>query len=122
MFRGIYLAIAFLAVCLLIAGCSADGKPPGWTMVSRASWETNFNGLYFADENSGWAVGDMGIIAHTSDGGVTWTAQKSHTEIFLRSVYFVDNKRGWIVGDSGLILRTEDGGKTWSPQKSTTIG
>ena len=56
-----------------------------------------------------------GAILHNVDGGPVWTAQESHTEIFLRSAYFIDNRNGWIAGDNGLIIRTEDGGQTWKP-------
>lgn len=34
------------------------------------------NGLYFADERRGWAVGELGSVLHTADGGQTWRVQR----------------------------------------------
>jgi photosystem II stability/assembly factor-like uncharacterized protein len=65
-----------------------------------------------------WAVGDFGAIAHTADGGATWTQAESGTRQPLYSVDFADARHGWVVGKSGLVLRTEDGGVTWTPQKT----
>ena len=120
MFREVNLAIISLLICLLMAGCSAESASTGWTVLRQASWNTNFQDVYFVDENTGWAVGDMGLIVCTSNGGAAWTAQDSRTETFLRSVYFVDGKNGWVTGDDGLIVHTEDGGNTWLPQESNT--
>lgn len=34
------------------------------------------HGVYFLNEQRGWAVGDLGLILTTSDGGKTWKAQR----------------------------------------------
>lgn len=34
------------------------------------------NALYFQDEQHGWAVGSLGRILHTRDGGRSWTVQR----------------------------------------------
>src|SRR5262249_43263048 len=34
------------------------------------------NGLFFHDERTGWAVGELGTILATSDGGRTWKVQQ----------------------------------------------
>lgn len=34
-----------------------------------------FTGVSFADANNGWAVGHHGVIANTTDGGLTWQHQ-----------------------------------------------
>src|SRR5262249_38064591 len=34
------------------------------------------HGVYFKDDTHGWAVGDLGLIVSTSDGGRTWQVQK----------------------------------------------
>ncbi len=58
------------------------GAPGTWILVSHdggASWELHSTGqslplhaLCFADENHGWAVGALGTISSTRDGGKTW--------------------------------------------------
>ncbi len=76
-----------------------------------------FNAIYFANQNSGWAVGIDGIIAKTIDGGSTWFEQKS-THHSLNAVQFVNENTGWIVGFNG-ILKTTNGGSDWGYQNIT---
>jgi hypothetical protein len=38
---------------------------------------TPIHGLWFFDEYRGWAVGALGTILHTRDGGQTWRVQRS---------------------------------------------
>jgi len=72
--------------------------------------------IFFIDEDDGWAVGDLGMIYHTSDGGVNWNQQKTEVSRTLRAVQFMDLNTGWVVGYDGLIMRTVDGGETWHKQ------
>ena len=75
--------------------------------------------LYFADALHGWAVGWVGTMLRTSDGGKNWELIKSPAAQWsLNSVYFRDDKNGWAVGFAGQILRSRDGGATWAVQES----
>jgi photosystem II stability/assembly factor-like uncharacterized protein len=65
-------------------------------------------------------VGKRGVIRHTTDGGVTWTAQNSRTTGELDGVVFADPLHGYAVGQNGVILATSDGGTTWTAQTSHT--
>ncbi|MDC4224519.1 MAG: YCF48-related protein [Candidatus Manganitrophus sp.] len=66
-----------------------------------------FEGLSFADERHGWAVGWGGVIVHTRDGGKRWEAQNNgFTDRFFR-IHFVDDRHGWITGEAGTILHSE---------------
>lgn len=42
-----------------------------WEVV-RTSQNTTLHGVYFRDEKHGWAVGELGTIIATDDGGKTW--------------------------------------------------
>jgi len=82
----------------------------------------------------GWAVGRMGTLLYTEDGGHSWNRYNLGTSADLRRVQFVDELHGWIVGGRirmgptneqmrhdqrggyGYIFHTEDGGKTWQIQ------
>ena len=70
----------------------------------------------FADERTGWIVGHWGVILKTSDGGETWTLQRSeiNNDQPLFAVYFKNTQEGWAVGLWALILHTNDGGETWT--------
>jgi photosystem II stability/assembly factor-like uncharacterized protein len=59
-------------------------------MVREADWEADFRDLSFPDHKNGWIVGEGGMIAHTSDGGVTWEKQNGETEADLFAVHFAD--------------------------------
>jgi photosystem II stability/assembly factor-like uncharacterized protein len=68
------------------------------------------------DAGNGWAVGDQGMIIHTTDGGATWVKQKSPVPYYLMAVQFVTPAKGWIVTEQTTILATDDGGATWREQ------
>jgi len=70
--------------------------------------------LFFISADTGWYVGDNGIIAKTTDGGNNWFLQESNTNNRLWSVHFIDKLNGWICGDNGTILKTTDGGSHWA--------
>jgi len=63
-------------------------------------------------------VGYGGKILMTTDGGRTWKAKPSGTELALYNIQFVDSQNGWISGQDGLILHSTDGGESW--QKRNT--
>jgi len=97
-----------------------------YTSVLDTKWEIqneeHNNILYgtdFINDQTGWVVGEDGIILHTIDGGDSWEVQYP-TDKDLRSVDFVDEMTGWAVGKSGTILHTVDGGTSWSEQNSET--
>lgn len=73
----------------------------------------------FANAKEGWAVGHLGVIIHTTDGGETWTMQRTalcHEEP-LFTVWFKNDRLGIAAGLWGLVIRTTDGGKTWQKVK-----
>ncbi|MBU4442128.1 MAG: hypothetical protein KJ602_06715, partial [Actinobacteria bacterium] len=74
----------------------------------------------FADALNGWAVGDGGVIIHTTDGGSTWAAQTSTTTNGLNGISAASTTVAWAVGAGGTIISTTDGGSTWAAQTSTT--
>jgi len=92
---------------------TADGGDE-WSIVDTGI-ETALHAVYFADEETGWAIGQQ-VIRYTEDGGESWESQVSDIEgsatdlgllpvAYARTLEFVDDTDGWIVGDDGLILR-----------------
>jgi photosystem II stability/assembly factor-like uncharacterized protein len=84
----------------------------------------------FIDADRGWAVGDRGVIWHTSDGGRNWKLQTSSVTGRLEAVQFLDADNGFAVGGwtqpythetHGIALRTRDGGKTWQNTPDLTL-
>jgi photosystem II stability/assembly factor-like uncharacterized protein len=79
--------------------------------------------VLFVDRNTGWSIGNSGLIYHTGDGGKHWVRQKSgYKKSQLWKIQFIDSKTGWIAGTdqttawTGIILHTVDGGHHWKTQ------
>lgn len=94
----------------------------GWFNQSiRNSTVLNLNGVWFVSPTEGWAVGDAGIILHTTNAGALWETQVSNsTGYTLRAVAFATPLIGTAVGTAGRIIRTIDGGRSWSPVTADT--
>lgn len=91
-----------------------------WTQIETAT-ESTLNGVYFADRNIGWAVGNNGTIIHTADGGDSWAHQDSRTTEHLNSVFFFDEFTGWVAGNNNLVLFTENGGEQWTERRPSSV-
>ena len=99
----------------------------------------------FVNDRVGWAVGNTGgapdeapIILATSNGGLTWKAERATARRVYGGLYavsFVGSRHGWAVGGDGgeqvgqpVILSTADGGQVWrrdklpSAEKSAFLG
>ena len=96
------IAVFALGTLLAIANTRAD---VAWSVSDTSPITATFDGstswfvqsmlaggrrLDFVDGNHGWMVGLGGVIAHTADGGATWTPQTSGTAAALLGVSFVD--------------------------------
>ena len=88
-------------------------KPMGFTMLDAS----------FADANNGWAVGEQGCIAKTTDGGTSWTYKSlppytgnglTNFRPLLTQVQFLNANTGYVTGYNGTFLKTVDGGTTWN--------
>jgi len=98
----------FLIALLLGSGAMAQWFP------QNSGTTKNLNSVYFTDANTGYAVGDSGVILETMNGGSNWDLQFSGTTHNLKSIHFPTNQTGYIVGDSSTILKTNDYGTTWN--------
>ncbi len=103
----------------LVLSIYSDSLSQCW-VYQKSSTSVALNGIAFPDSVNGWAVGDAGVILHTSNAGVTWTHQFSHTTAQLTAVSFADSRFGMVVGDTGVAYRTSDGGSTWVRQTVRT--
>lgn len=72
------------------------------------------NGVSFADNQHGFAVGDAGTIVYTANGGKTWAQKESGVTIeHLLRVWAIDPSTAWVVGSAGVLLTTTDAGQNW---------
>ncbi|MGH2575085.1 MAG: WD40/YVTN/BNR-like repeat-containing protein, partial [Ignavibacteria bacterium] len=73
----------------------------------------------FADSLFGWAVGDSGIILHTSNGGLNWIIQNSNLIFPISSVFFLNKRLGWAIANNYFaqgttVLSTTNSGLNWN--------
>ena len=74
---------------------------------------TRFARLVFSDGQHGWVFGETGVLFATTDGGASWTAQRTATKHLLLGGTVAHNGRGFLVGAGGTILRSDNFGATW---------
>lgn len=100
---------------------SSDGGL-NWTNQSAGGVTVqNYNAVMFANENDGFAVAALGVVARTIDGGDTWDAVTTITGTPSVLCVYVFDKDNVIVGDSaGEIWRSWDGGTTWTQVYTST--
>lgn len=111
------VAVADLALTQGKLCSSADSG--GWCWQNPLPQGNGISGIAWADDRIGWAVGEVGTILKTTDGGATWTSQASGTESLLLSVASVDANVVWVAGARGLVLKSTDGGSNW---RSYSVG
>jgi len=79
---------------------------------SSTLFPQGLQGIDFPKPESGFAVGFVGTILHSTDLGLNWSPQTSNTFFDLYDVHFATNAlTGLAVGASGTILRTTNGGQ-----------
>lgn len=93
----------------------SDDRGASWRQAGSVPTRTTLTGVFFIDEDRGWAVGHDAVVIHTEDGGERWTLQHDAPDLEapLLSVWFGSEVRGIAVGAFGLRLETSDGGRRW---------
>ena len=119
----------------------SDDQGGSWRQAATPV-QVSLTAVQFVNERSGWAVGHLGVVLHTNDGGLSWqkqldgiaaaelvvgaaaTPQDRAAAGRLRQdgpdkpfldLYFQDEKTGYILGAYNLLFRTDDGGQSWVP-------
>ncbi|MBV2264831.1 MAG: glycosyl hydrolase [Thauera sp.] len=93
----------------------SDDEGVHWRQAGTVPVDATLTAVTFADARQGWAVGHLGVILHSADGGETWSVQRIDPveDRPLFSVAFTDASSGVAVGLWSLMLRTRDGGRSW---------
>ncbi len=110
------LLFSSLSVVLSLTCCYTLHAQSSWTPQSTNT-EAAINSIDFLDpENTltGFAVGEMGTILKTTDGGLTWESINSGTTETLFHVDILDADKIVACGSNSTVIRSLDGGNTWS--------
>jgi photosystem II stability/assembly factor-like uncharacterized protein len=95
-----------------------DGK---WEGDDTGLGAQTLFGVSFRNSLEGWVAGMDGIVAHTVDGGTSWSVQETGV---TKNLYAIDlrGQLGIAVGALGAVIITRDGGKEWSELSFDTVG
>ncbi|MFQ5627692.1 MAG: WD40/YVTN/BNR-like repeat-containing protein [bacterium] len=62
--------------CFIFVGFNFSAFAQNWTQLSIPTTQT-MRSIHFFDANTGWAVGENGLILATTDGGASWSPETS---------------------------------------------
>lgn len=111
-----------LLFAFIITGTSAYSQS-GWQTINSGT-ASYLSSVFFINESTGYAGGNSGYLAKTTNGGLNWTVQTTGISGFVREIEFVDYNTGYFCGDNGALRKTTNGGLNWtalSPGVSVTI-
>ena len=97
--------------------CTTDGGTTFGTQTNPTNPEQPLRSVCFVNHQNGIAVGLVGTILFTSDGGVNWEA-RPNSGYRWNSVFLSETGKAWAVGNSGRIAFSSDWGYTWEVQES----
>lgn len=119
--RSPMLALAQAGTRMVAAGVHglvllSDDYGISWRQARDVPTQAMLTGLFFFNENDGFAVGQDAVILETHDGGETWALRyvDINRGLPLFAVHFLSADHGIAVGALGLVLETKNGGRNWS--------
>ncbi|RLD75640.1 MAG: hypothetical protein DRJ15_16695, partial [Bacteroidetes bacterium] len=90
------------------------------TILACAQWEwqnpwpqgNNLNDILMINPDTIWAVGEGGVLLHSTDGGTNWSVDYSADGWHLYKLFFTSSETGFVSG-MGQIYKTINGGTDW---------
>jgi len=82
-----------------------------WASVNPGAIYPMF-GIFFVNDNTGFAAGSFGRVMKTIDAGASWTTQVI-TGANLGNVFFPSVSVGFVSGNDSTIYKTTNGGTNW---------
>ncbi len=93
-----------------------------WIELNPKVPRVDYLGIQFVNKDTGWAVGDLGALIKSADGGTSWTVSETNTTTPLLKVRSYNGQVVIASGFGGLILRSSDGGETFTQVTSGVTG
>ncbi len=85
---------------------STEDSGASWK-VSKTGQPLPLQGLFFIDDNRGWAVGELGTVIATTDGGQSWQIQRQGGK--RAAACFVHAQPDDVPADTLAVLGAEEG-------------
>jgi photosystem II stability/assembly factor-like uncharacterized protein len=93
-----------------------------WTELNPKVPRVDYLGINFVNKDTGWAVGNLGALIKTTNGGTSWTISETNTTTPILKVRSYDGQVVIASGFGGKILRSTDGGETFTQVISNVTG
>ncbi len=113
--RGIFSFDHNTTVCVGTNILRSTNAGKNWTPITSPVYHV-LRAVDFPS-NTGYAVGDSGVVVRSTDQGITWTRLQTPFATALSAVDFLDNQHGVVLGMDREVSITSDGGTTWFTQK-----
>ncbi|MGD8782390.1 MAG: YCF48-related protein [Ignavibacteria bacterium] len=85
-----------------------------WSEVLAPDIKDDLNDIVLISDTELWAVGNGGVVLHTTDGFESFVEVDLGTGEDLVQAFFLDQNNGWVGSEDGTVFYTTDGGTTWS--------
>ena len=105
-----------------------------WNVIKNAVPNAKYNGVWFFDDDHGYACGSVGTtgqganqggIVYTENGGQTWDTQAQSFSNGWWDIHFANENEGAVIG-GGNYMKTANGGNNWAgnpfPESLTGVG
>lgn len=105
----------------IVAGTSTFSTPPTFT-AQKSGTTATLRDVELVTNTQGFAVGDLGTVLNTTDGGITWTKATSGTCANLQGAEFASNAdQTWFAsGDRGTVITNTANAAATQPDCATT--
>lgn len=84
-----------------------------WVQIPSGTFE-NLNSIQFPDANTGYAVGNAGVVLKTTNGGQNWLTLSTGSTRKNLGLYFINQSTGFVCGLDNTVLKTTNGGTNWN--------
>ncbi|MBI3193630.1 MAG: hypothetical protein HYZ34_04060, partial [Ignavibacteriae bacterium] len=114
-----YFFLFHLMVFFYVSGVTAQN--PQWYWQNPKPAGNDLHSVHAITSSTVVAVGELGTIIRSTDGGTSWTWIKcaGGKNVTLYDVHFPTSTYGYAVGEYGVVVKSTDGGSTWQTKTST---
>ncbi len=100
-----------------------------WTELNPKVPRVDYLGIHFVNPDTGlpagqvgWAVGNLGTIIKSTNGGIDWITEETNTTTPILKVNSIDGQTVIASGFNGMILRSTNSGESWTQITSGVTG
>jgi photosystem II stability/assembly factor-like uncharacterized protein len=107
---------SLIAIAIVLTALNIEAYAQSGWFTQESGTNLYLTSVYFVNSNTGWVVGDYGILIKTTNGGTNWFQQSSNAGNKLMSVQFTNENTGWTTGYAATMRKTTNSGENWLTQ------